>query len=97
MNQIFVFKTTGGEEIISYVEKETDTYYLLKDPRALVVSNIGEFQLAPVMFTAAQGKSIYLLKSAISTWSDYVRPEMEDGYRQSVSKIITPNKSILHG
>ncbi len=96
-NQIFAFKLTSGEELISFVLSEDNTNFLLENPRSLVINNRGELSLAPVLFSADPNKPISLQKTAVACFTKELREELASQFAQSVSKLVLPNKNILLG
>jgi len=98
-DEIYSFKLTTGEEIISKLigEHWNNDYLILDEPRTLMMGQNGNLSLAPVLFSADPTHHIFLSKSAIACWSKYIREELKTGYLSSVSKLVIPNKNIIMG
>ena len=97
MADIYGFKLTNGEEIISRVKEIRSEVYILDSPKSLAISPRGDFSLAPVLFLADPDKPIVLNKSAVACCTETVRSEMAEQYLAAISKIITPSKNIIMG
>lgn len=100
MEQIVCIKLSSGEEIISKVneyEKFTEDSFDLIEPRVLMAGPQGQLSLGPLMYSANPDMPTKLKTSSIASWSENVREEIKNGYIQSVSKLVIPNKSILMG
>jgi len=99
-DNVYCIKLVSGEEIITksnLMGINLPEYIDLIDARTLMAGPQGNMGLAPVMFSADPEKPIKLLTSSIASWSDNPREEIKNGYLQSISKLIIPNKSILMG
>lgn len=98
-DKIICLKLSSGEEIITKVTQDAEDQdsLILDNPRSLVLAGNGGLQLAPVLFSANPDQCIVLNKKSIICYCDSLREELENGYRNSVSKIITPNKNIILG
>lgn len=100
-NNIICIKLNSGEEIISKVNEfediTKDDNIDLIEPRVLMAGPQGQLSLGPLMFSTNPDKPTKLKISSISSYSEDVREEIKDGYIQSVSKLVIPNKSILMG
>ena len=65
-NQVVTLKTVYGEEIISRIESETATHYVLKKPLVLITTPNGGLGLAPAAFSIPGANSIMLNKHAVA-------------------------------
>ena len=63
---VISFKTVFGEEIISRIESETATHYVLKKPLVLITTPNGGLGLAPAAFSIPGANSIMLNKHAVA-------------------------------
>lgn len=98
--EVYSFKLTSGEEIIAKVfeDRLNDDYFDLEDPRILMMASNGNLSLSPViLFSANPDKPLFLNKTSVACWSKYIREELKNGYMNSVSKLVIPNKSIIMG
>lgn len=66
VNSVISFKTVFGEEIISRIDSETDTHYVLKKPLVLITTPSGGLGLAPAAFSIPSANSIVLNKHAVA-------------------------------
>jgi len=94
---IFAFKLTSGEEIISRLiqTENQEDIFLLDNPRVLMIGQDGRFMLAPLMFSSDSDKPIKLQKSSVACYSENVKEELSNGYIGSISKIAIPPKGML--
>ena len=65
---VMTFKTFAGEEIITRVAEETDTYYKLTKPLVMIATPQGGFGLAPAVFSISPTDSPMLNKSAVALY-----------------------------
>lgn len=95
VNEIYAIKLTSGEEIISRIKEVNGEFISLDEPRSLITSPNGNLQFAPTMFLAHPDHPVKLAISSVAFYSEKIREELLTAYRESVSTIITPKKSIL--
>lgn len=88
---VIVFKQLNGEEVISKIESETDTEYVLKSPRVLHVTDMGNgqagAQFMPMILLGGASDTINVSKSSIAAWTFNVSSEYEKRYLETVSGI----------
>lgn len=94
---VISMKLSTGEEIIGKVVEQLsdEDFMVLEDARLVVVYPNGELKLAPVLFSANYDKNITVFKNSVVLISQFLRPEFEQGYLESVSKLALPTKKII--
>lgn len=92
---VFVIKTSYGEELITRITDEDDENYSLLKPQTVVASPQG-VQMIPGIFTAAPDSEI-ILKKAHCAMIAKARQEVADGYIEAVTGIRPVSSQLLMG
>ena len=95
LNEVYTFKLTSGEEVISKVVSINDTTMELSNPLS-VAPNPQGMGLMPSMFTAEQDKNVTLNTNMITMYAvtaDQVRIK----YIEATTGITTASKKIVLG
>ena len=94
-DDIRVFKTLSGEDIISEVSKVEETHYVLKNPSVLVLQETESgvrVGLAPFMPYAKGSIALYASSVMAEAAPD---DSMVDEYKRIFSPIVVPQSSII--
>jgi hypothetical protein len=88
---VIVIKQMNGEEVIAKIDSQTETMLVLKSPRVLHITNMGNGQAGasfmPMLLLAGSQDTVNVPKSSLAAWTDNVNPEYEKNYLQSISGI----------
>lgn len=95
INEVYTFKITSGEEIISKVVGFEDHYVLLSEPLS-VAPNPQGMVLMPSMFTAEHDKIVPLNTNTITMYCVTADP-IRIKYIEATTGIATTSKKIVMG
>jgi len=95
--KVCVIKIVTGEEIIGKLSMLSETLLELKDARVLLVDPYDAMSLGPVMFCAKPDAPCVFRLTNVVVESSEIRPDLEQAYLESVSALVLPKSSILHG
>lgn len=95
LNEVFTFKLTSGEEVISKVVNMDENTIELSNPLS-VAPNPQGMGLMPSMFTAEQDKNIVLNTSMITMYAVTADP-IRIKYIEATTGITTASKKIVLG
>ena len=94
-NEVYTFKITSGEEIISKVLSQTENTIVLSDPLSVAPNQHG-IGLMPSMFTVDNEKPVELNTNTITMYGVTV-DQVRIKYIEATTGITTASKKILVG
>ena len=95
LNEVYTFKLTSGEEVISKVVSINDTTMELSSPLS-VAPNPQGMGLMPSMFTAEQDKTVMLNTNMITMYAE-TADQVRIKYIEATTGITTASKKIVLG
>jgi hypothetical protein len=91
MSNIIVIRLVNGEEVIAKINSQTEDVLVLKSPRILHITNMGNGQAGasfmPMLLLAGSQDIVNVPRTSLAAWTDNVNPEYEKRYLESVSGI----------
>lgn len=95
LNEVYTFKLTSGEEVISKVVSIDENTMQLSNPLS-VAPNPQGMGLMPSMFTAEQDKSVTLNTNMITMYAE-TADQVRIKYIEATTGITTASKKIVLG
>ena len=94
-NEVYSFKTSGGEEIIAKVISVTDEYLIVKHPLTVMHNQQG-MGLVPSLFTANMDENIRLNTNDIFLCG-IADIAVKNKFIEATTGISVPNKKLILG
>jgi hypothetical protein len=94
---IYSCKLTSGEEIIGKLLEINSNIWEFKDARSILMMNDGQLRLGPVLFSASKESVVEIYRPSISVMTTNIRSEFLEAYRNAVSPLSIPTKSLIMG
>lgn len=95
IGDIVTFKLTSGEEVITKIIEESDSYLEVSDPLS-VAPNPQGMGLMPSMFTASHDGVVILSKATITMYA-LTEENIKNKYISATTGIELPSKKIVLG
>lgn len=95
LNEVYTFKLTSGEEVISKVVALNDTTMELSNPLSVAPNHQG-MGLMPSMFTAEQDKNVTLNTNMVTMYAE-TADQVRIKYIEATTGITTASKKIVLG
>lgn len=95
LNEVYTFKLTSGEEVISKVVSISENTMELSNPLSVAPNHQG-MGLMPSMFTAEQDKNVTLNTNMITMYAVTADP-VRIKYIEATTGITTTSKKIVLG
>lgn len=95
LNEVYTFKLTSGEEVISKVVSINDTTMELSNPLSVAPNHQG-MGLMPSMFTAEQDKNVTLNTNMVTMYAE-TADQVRIKYIEATTGITTASKKIVLG
>lgn len=95
VGEVYTFKLTSGEEVISKVTAIDGQYITLSDPLS-VAPNPQGMGLMPSMFTAEGDKPVTLNTSMVTMWAE-TADQVRIKYIEATTGITTASKKLIMG
>jgi hypothetical protein len=95
LNEIYTFKLSTGDEIVTKVIEDTDTSLKITKPLVVLAAPQG-IQMVMGLFTADLDAEVTLNKSQVSMFAPS-RPEVRDAYIETTTGIKPVANKILMG
>lgn len=95
MNEVYVIKTSFGDELVTRITAEAEDHYTVTAPLSVIASPQG-IQMISGVFTADPDKEVTLFKRHCAVIAQ-PRQEVADGYIQTTTGIKPVSNKILMG